>query len=531
MTSSDGIVSTSIDGSKGYEITGDKDNYKWLIQEIPVSGSEDDTYIVSGWAKANAAPANISDDSSSVNRRFKISTKVTYSDGTTKWKTAAEFNHDVAGWQYSAVVITLSDENDSTTKTPVKLGIYPRYEYQVNSCVFDALSVVREDVPTYTYDSEGNMISVVDNANQQSTMAYTNNNLMSETDAKGYAYTYNYDDKHNMTQATSQRGITYNYTYNSAGNPTSLVIQNMPTSSYDLRLRTDMEYSSDGAYVTKVTDQEGNDVTNTYNTDKGLLTSTTNQLGQTTSYTYDNNNDIITKVSTTNDAGDEVNNTFGYSNHVLNRITHNGFNYNYEYDKFGNETSVKVGSTPLVTTEYGNNNSDITKVTYGNGDYNTFTYDKYGNVATIGVNGTTTFKNYSDTSGNVVRNEDIANKLLYNYDYDSTSRLIRSSVMDTSLSASAQRNLYVTEYGYDLNNNVNKVVNKAGTKTLTTLYTYSKDNHNTLVTLPSSKTVSYTYDSLARLGNYQFNTTTLFKVSYGYYTSENRNTEYSEVYR
>ena len=46
---------------------------------------------------------------------------------------------------------------------------------------------------------------------------------MSETDAKGYAYTYNYDDKHNMTQATSQRGITYNYTYNSAGNPTTYI--------------------------------------------------------------------------------------------------------------------------------------------------------------------------------------------------------------------------------------------------------------------------------------------------------------------
>lgn len=43
-------------------------------------------------------------------------------------------------------------------------------------------------------------------------MAYTNNNLMSETDAKGYVYTYNYNDKHNMTKATSQRGITYNYT-------------------------------------------------------------------------------------------------------------------------------------------------------------------------------------------------------------------------------------------------------------------------------------------------------------------------------
>ena len=216
MTSSDGVVTGGIDGSKGYKINGDKDNYKWLIQEVAVSGNEEDTYIVSGWAKANSAPAYISDGSSSVNRRFKISVLITYTDGSSIWKHAAELNHDVVGWQYSATIIDLSDEDSSTTKTPAKLIIYPRYEYQVNSAIFDNLSVVRDDVSSYTYDSNGNMISVVDNATQQSSMSYGNNNLISDTDAKGYAYTYTYDSKHNMTQAKSQRGVMYNYTYNSA---------------------------------------------------------------------------------------------------------------------------------------------------------------------------------------------------------------------------------------------------------------------------------------------------------------------------
>ena len=530
MTSSDGVVSGGIEGSKGYKVTGDKDNYKWLIQEIPVSGNEEDTYIVSGWAKANSAPEYISDNSSSVIRRFKISVKVTYSDGTSVWKTAAEFNHDVVGWQYASTIIDLSDNNSSTSKTPVKLGIYPRYEYQVNSCIFDNLSVVRDDVPTYTYDSNGNMISVVDNAAQQSSMSYSNNNLMSDTDAKGYAYTYTYDNKHNMTQAKSQRGVMYNYTYNSAGNPTKLVVQNIATSAYDMKLQTDMTYTSDGAYVSTVSDQDGNIVSNTYNEDKGLLTSTTNQKGETTSYTYSDKNDLITKVATTNDTGEEVSNIFGYNKHTLNRITHNGFNYSYEYDEFGNEKEVKVGETTLFSNIYNNNNGELSRINYGNGDYNTYAYDKYGNVSTVGVNGITKLKNYADTSGNIVRNEDLINKLQYNYDYDSTSRLIRSSVIDTSLSQSAQRNIYSTEYGYDLNNNISRIVNKAGNKVLTTQYTYTKDNLNTKVILPSQKTVTYAYDSLSRLSNYEISTTTPLKVSYSYYLSD-RNADGEDTYR
>lgn len=530
MISSDGVVSGGIEGNKGYKVTGDKDNYKWLIQEVAVSGNEEDTYIISGWAKANAAPAYISDSSSSVNRRFKISVKVTYSDGTSKWRTAVEFNHDVVGWQYSSTIVDLSDDDSSTTKTPVKLGIYPRYEYQVNSCIFDNFSVVRDDVATYTYDSDGNMISVVDNATQQSSMNYSNNNLISDTDAKGYAYTYTYDNKHNMIQAKSQRGVMYNYTYNSDGNPTKLIVQNMSTSSSNLQLRTDMTYTSDGAYVSSVSDQDGNTITNSYNTSKGLLTSTTNQNGDTTSYTYNSNNDLITKVATTNEEGEEVSNSFEYDKHALKKIIHNGFNYIYDYDDYGNESSVKIGNTTLITSEYSSNNGEISKVTYGNGDYNTFTYDKYGNVATIGVNGTTKLKNYADSSGNIVKNEDVVNKLQYNYDFDSTSRLIRSTVIDTSLSQSSQRNIYATEYGYDLNNNVSSIVNRAGSKVLTTQYTYSKDNLQSVVTMPSTRTITYTYDSLSRLNNFEISSTTPFKVSYGYYASA-RNGENETIYR
>ena len=69
------------------------------------------------------------------------------------------------------------------------------------------------------------MISVKANAQQKSSMEYTNNNLTKSVDAKGYSYTYTYDSRHNMTQATSQSGTKYCYTYDNNGNPTALTVK------------------------------------------------------------------------------------------------------------------------------------------------------------------------------------------------------------------------------------------------------------------------------------------------------------------
>ena len=53
--------------------------------------------------------------------------------------------------------------------------------------------------------------------NSSPEMEYTNSDLTKSIDAKGYAYTYTYDDNHNMTQAKSQNNVKTNYTYLSTG--------------------------------------------------------------------------------------------------------------------------------------------------------------------------------------------------------------------------------------------------------------------------------------------------------------------------
>jgi YD repeat-containing protein len=518
-TTVDMPVQDSIDGNWGFRVVGDAQKSKKLSQEVNVSGSEEDTYIVSGWAKAFAVPELIQNDIESKYRKFKISVKVTYSDGTSLWKSTAEFNPSVLDWQYSAVTINLSDNDSATNKTPSKISIYLRYEYQANEVIFDNLSIIKDSVPSYTYDLDGNLISVTDNAKQKSSMTYSNQNLISSTDAKGYDYQYTYDTKHNMTQAKSQRGVTYNYTYHSSGNPTKLVIQNMESSAYDWKIQTDMTYTPDGAYVNTVSDQDGYVTTTSYDADKGLLDSVTDAKGNTIQYTYDNDNDSLTQVSGTV-GGQEVANSYEYNKKLLSRITHNGFSYNLLYDVFGNSTNVKVGNVSLITYGYKAGNGDLDIITYGNGDTNTYQYDIYGNVSELAVDGNVRYKWSADNAGNVIKHEDLRNALIYNYEYDTTGRLIRQSVMDTTKSVTSQRNVYLLEYGYDLNNNITKFVTKAGSRTLTNSYEYTKDNLPTKYTMPTGKTVTYSYDSLNRMNQYITSTTAPITVGYTYVLSK-----------
>ena len=50
-------------GSYSMRILGEVDKYKYLCQTVNVSGNPDDTYIISGWARANAVENNTGDGS------------------------------------------------------------------------------------------------------------------------------------------------------------------------------------------------------------------------------------------------------------------------------------------------------------------------------------------------------------------------------------------------------------------------------------------------------------------------------------
>lgn len=469
----------------------------------------DDTYILSGWVYANPVGG------SNENNKVSLAAKIVYSDGTSclKW---FKYNSSVMGWQYIMGAFTLRDDaNPTASKTPTSMKIYLINYRQSNNTWFDNIQLVRDEAPSYTYDKDGNMISVKANAQQKSSMEYTNNNLTKSVDAKGYSYTYTYDSRHNMTQATSQSGTKYCYTYDNNGNPTALTVKGSET----VYIETGASYTSNGAFVSATTDQDGRTESYVYDNSKGTLTSYTDKKGNVTNYTYDANTDAVTSVSQTLSNGQTIQNNYTYNKYRLNTISHNGFNYSFVYDNFGNVTQTKVGSQVLCTNTYGANNSgDLKRVTYGNGDYVDYTYDEYGNMKSISQNGTKNFTWDYDSTGNLYSHEDLVNNQRFLYTYDSTGRLVRQSVLNGS-----KKRIYDAEYGYDMNNNVSKFTSSAGGVSMTEKFDYGKDNLASKYTYPSGKTATYSYDSILRRNRTVINTTTPIDHQYVYWMSDRGN--------
>ena len=356
-------------------------------------------------------------------------------------------------------------------------------------------------------------MTVAANAKQKGTMEYSNGNLTKSIDAKGYDYKYEHDSKNNLTQATSQSGTKYLYTYDSMGNPTSLKVK-----SDALIIETGATYTANGAYVSQTTDQDGNAESYLYDENKGTLTKYTDKKGNVTNYTYDGNTDAVTSVSQTLSNNQTVSNSYTYENYRLKTISHNGFNYSFNYDDFGNVTQTKVGTQVLSTNTYGENNGDLKQVEYGNGNKIGYTYDDYGNISAISQDGDTNFKWQYDSTGNMYAHDDLVNNQRFVYTYDSTGRLVRQQVLD-----SGKKNLYSSQYGYDLNNNVSRLTSSAGGVSVTENFEYGKDNLASKYTYPSGKTATYTYDGILRRNSTVINTTAPIQQTYKYMASARGN--------
>lgn len=257
-------------------------------------------------------------------------------------------------------------------------------------------------------------------------------------------------------------------------------------------------YSDEGRFVKTVTDARGKGTTYEYNfdanTDKGTgtLKSVTDAKGNVTSYTYDN----LKRMTSVIMNGTSYTNSYAYENDKLKKITHNGFNYEFAYDKFGNTQEIKVAGNKLVTNEYGTQNGTLNKTTYGNNQYTTFEYDRFERVTkktsqnTAGTVYGSFYYTY-DAKGNLASIRDSRDNSTTKYVYDLADRLVKTN----------QSNGFKVEYGYDTNSNINRVSNTLNGKTYTTNYFLDSDNKPTSVKIDTDKYLVYNYDRLSRLND------------------------------
>ena len=118
-----------------------------------------------------------------------------------------------------------------------------------------------------------------------------------------------------------------------------------------------------------------------------------------------------------------------------------------------------------------------------------------------------------------MRHKDFVNNRQYDYDYDTTGRLVRQVKTDISKTDAENKFVSAYEYDYDLNNNITKLASKNGDSSIVHSFTYGKDNLLTEYSSDVSSKVTYTYDGLNRQTKSSVALKTPLDMSYTYYDS------------
>ncbi|MBP3923084.1 MAG: DNRLRE domain-containing protein [Ruminiclostridium sp.] len=475
-------VSTGLDGN-GLALTGNPDSNCSLYQEVPLYSSSNTTFVLSGWVKASSVKLKGT-------RRLRLRAIVCYTNGVGETHTAS-FLGSTTDWQFVSMNIVPKQNYDIGA-----IRVYCDYDHNCNTAIFDNISLIKDTVKSYTYDDDGNTVSAIDRAQNKSTFEYQDNDLVKQNNPTGNSYSYTYDSKHNLLTATSENNVKYSFSYDVFGNPLTM---KQSDSEGGLSINSSATYTPDGNYLKTLTDSRGNTSAYVYNTSMGLLAKFTDALDNRTLYGYNgNNNRLIAVANDSNKNGSfdtsDIMVSYSYLRGRLSTITHNGFNYAFTYDNFGNMLTTSAGGNTLVTNTYQDKNGLLTKSAYGNGYNILYLYDELGRVYSEKHGSDPIIRYYYDNNGNLARLTGGQGGFEYKYEYDFIGRLVRSFATKDSAD-------YLTsQVRYDAYNRISqqKFILGDGTNQ-SYLYYYKKDNLVGGMVLPYSRNLAYTYDSLNRL--------------------------------
>lgn len=351
---------------------------------------------------------------------------------------------------------------------------------------------------TYAYDSLGRLVSMTNPDGAKRTAIYNDisNSVMSkDEDGHQTYYTYDWDGRlTSVTQySTSTQPYTTSYIYDGAGNLLS-VSNNIAQITFYLY--------DDLNRLTKVSSPDGNSTSFTYD-DVGNLATKTTANGATIVYAYDTAYRLTTvtypDLSSTSYAYDPSGNIRTVSS-TLTGTTAESFTYDNMGRLNGAATTV-AGS--IYTTNYGYDKaSNPVSVTYPDGSLLSMTYDavnrpkRVGSLATFAYNLDGTIAKVTFGDGEV-----------QSYIYDNRDRV--TGITD----AIGNKNLLSLSYTYDNSGNVKTI---GSSQSRTESFTY--DNMSRVASASGGwGTTTYTYDGAGNiLATTTGRTTTVYKGC-GYY--------------
>ena len=411
-------------------IIGDAYTESHMYQDVPIHKTGK-TYVLSGWAKANAVPDNkqtaTGDEAAALDKhkQFGLRAIITYSDNTTEYH-YVPFNPDITDWQYVSTAIV---PRKATTAVET-IRVVCAYERNGNAAYFDNLSLTEEAAQTMKYDKDGNLVSVKSTGTPEETAAFDGSELRTLNTGGSGTFTYTYDEAHNPTSVTN--GVVKSaVTYDGSGNPLTSTLSAEQGGSNTLVSTT--AYTGDDNRVSSVT-ARGN--TTTYNYAGalaemlGLPTSVTAPDGVVSTTRYDvAGRPLASSVGKGSATYSSV--VYNYTKSMLTSVARSDGSktqtYTMTYDAFGNMLHMAVGTRSLMTYLYGANNGLLEKQTYANGDSVSFAYDHLGRTTETSTSDGDTYTYRYTGDGQLHEMTDQAENITYRYGYDTLGRLITTS--------------------------------------------------------------------------------------------------------
>ena len=522
-------------GNKAISLPGDAANHR-VLQRVGMACEPGTVFLVSAWAKAAANPHSVAKKTSidSDEPFFGIIVRLCYSDGTTDDQYFS-FDPLYDGWQHLQSVVASKQEHAGKALSDVIVLL--AYDRNYNTALFDNASLRIEPGQTYYYDEKGNLISSAQAGAGSDSADYAENgvDLLEYTAANGNKFNYTYNTQHDVLTATAS-GIKNTYVYDAAGNVFSSTLTSTNTTENPAYLYTVANASPDKNHTTMVNDSSGGITSYTYNYGYQYMTSSTNADGVTTYYTYYPQNSRPKQTYQSNIAAV----TYTYDGGQLSQLDRKTFRgsspeglhqyYNFTYNIWGQNTSVKVGTIPLATYAYedfgsnaaGTGGGLMSQMTYGNGDPVMYSYDMFDRLVEVLYNDTGNYVSYvynADSALAELHYKTSADSIIvsYYFEYDSLGRLVRSSEYDAD--GLVQR----TEHLYDEYSRLDLQHWSIGGKSWSEEYSYDDgengDGSLTQFKSGSDHIINFNYDPLRRLDKASVTNSSgaeLFKTAYDY---------------
>ena len=407
-------------------------------QEVKVMLPATETYVVSGWAKANAVPDNVTthtDQAQDTEKQFGLRVTIYYQNSEDAEYHYIPFQTDLTGWQFVSGTV-IPKRADAVVE---KIRVTCAYEKNVNEVLFDNIALIREVTQTMRYDEDGNLVCVTTTGLDESSEIYSGGNLIqSITGGYGtYDYTYGTGDLSHRLLSVSNGIVKQDLSYDGSGNVTQTVLQGV---NGGRKLSTGASYTNSGNLLSSVTDSSGQTVQYSYDTAQsimlGLPTGTTDAKGHTQSQTYD-----IQGRPDTKSIANRITLDYNYTRGLLTQVVRTDSKGRTQtltsvYDNFNSLTGIQIGSIPLATYEYAPSHGLLAGQTYGNGDSVSYLYDELERVTQITYSGgrilsyayTGDGQLYSVTDNSATT--DTSDDRIYTYTYDTLGRLLHCRVRE-----------------------------------------------------------------------------------------------------